>query len=299
MGGAKGAQKGKSQGHTLPRERLTAEKFGGTVLAWKGKYGWIQPSEEVAHEKASLHNGALFASKDDLVGIEALEIGAPVEFHIWEDESGLGADEIEQTGEGTPAPAGAAKGGWQGGAKGAGAKGFAAKGAGAKGFGVKGAGMKGPAAWGADDWGGAASAKGWGMAKGMAKGGAKGWALTEERPVMSNFTKTSDAKGFGKGKEGKEGKNGKSKMGGKGHLLPRTRISEEKFAGTVAGWKGKYGWIVPSEEISHEKSGKNGGKLFVSKDDLVEVEELTEGSTVMFHIWEDSSGLGAEEVEVA
>jgi len=31
-------------------------------------------------------------------------------------------------------------------------------------------------------------------------------------------------------------------------------------------------------------------------DDLEGATELTEGATVEFHIWEDSSGLGAEEV---
>merc|ERR1712039_951235 len=70
-GGKFGKGKGKSKdpnrgkGHTLPRERITAEKFMGTVIAWKGKYGWIQPAEEIQHEKASKHKGGLFAGKDD------------------------------------------------------------------------------------------------------------------------------------------------------------------------------------------------------------------------------------------
>merc|ERR1719343_198337 len=95
-------------------------------------------------------------------------------------------------------------------------------------------------------------------------------------------------KGKGKGKDSNRGK---------GHLLPRTRISAEKFAGTVMDWKGKYGWIKPEEEIQHEKATKHQGRLFVSKDDLEGgVEELAPGTTVEFHIWEDASGLGAEEV---
>merc|ERR1740121_629684 len=98
-------------------------------------------------------------------------------------------------------------------------------------------------------------------------------------------------KGMDKGK----GK-GKSKEGGKGHLLARTRITAEKFSGTVEGWKGKYGWIKPSEEISHEKASLKRGSLFVSSNDLQGVAELTEGAMVQFHIAEDSSGLCAEEV---
>merc|ERR1712151_835277 len=72
--------------------------------------------------------------------------------------------------------------------------------------------------------------------------------------------------GFGKGGKGGEkgGKNGKK---GQGHTLERKRITADKFLGTVAAWKGKYGWITPAEEIHHEKADKTKG-LFVSSSDL-------------------------------
>merc|ERR1719253_631873 len=97
-------------------------------------------------------------------------------------------------------------------------------------------------------------------------------------------------KGKGKGKGKKY-----SEEGGKGHLLPRTRISAEKFMGTVSAWKGKYGFIKPNEEIEHPLAKKHHGGIFVGKDD-VQGGVLTQGAQVEFHIWEDSSGLGAEEV---
>jgi len=139
---------------------------------------------------------------------------------------------------------------------------------------------KGAFAWGGKD----AGAQPW---------GGKGWTP----PVV---TKTMDSGKWGKGKfdgAGAKGK-GKGKDGhkGKGHLLARTRISADKFLGTVITWKGKYGWIQPAEEIPHEKAAKNKGSLFVSMDDVMHVTELTPGATVEFHIWEDSTGLGAEEV---
>merc|ERR1712060_561946 len=112
--------------------------------------------------------------------------------------------------------------------------------------------------------------------------GGKGWTP----PAV---TKTIDSGKWGKGKV-------KDSTKGKGHLLPRTRITAEKFLGTVSTWKGKYGWIQPAEEIPHEKAAKNKGSLFVSMDDILGVTELTPGATVEFHIWEDSTGLGAEEV---
>jgi len=276
-GGCKGKGKGKGKGspelgkgHTLPKVRISAEKFTGTVSAWKGKYGWIQPAETIEHEKANMHNGGLFVSMDYVIGRTDLEVGAPVAFHICEDESGLGAEEVVQTG---PAPRGAAA---------------AAKGQQGKGF------AKGPAFAKGKDAGKASSKGAYGgkpAAAAPAAWGGKGWTA----PAA---TKPMDSGKWGKGKfdNGKGKGKGKDGMKGKGHTLPRTRITAEKFLGTVIAWKGKYGWIQPAEEIPHEKASKNKGGLFVSMDDIMGVQELTAGATVEFHIWEDSTGLGAEEV---
>mmetsp|Transcript_141347 Transcript_141347/g.451452 ORF Transcript_141347/g.451452 Transcript_141347/m.451452 type:complete len:325 (+) Transcript_141347:125-1099(+) len=279
-GKGKGKSKGSAEGgkgHTLPRVRISAEKFSGEVSAWKGKYGFITPSEQIEHEKASLHNGSLFFSKDDFEGSGDIEVGASVQFHICEDDSGLGAEEVVQVG---PAPKGAGKG-----------KGGKDNG---KGFGkaaTKGSSWAAPAmgaSWGATQYAAPAKGSSWSQTQYASPKGVKGWS------------DTGSDKGKGKGwfdkGMGKGGKDGKDGNKGKGHMLPRTRISAEKFTGTVNAWKGKYGWIQPAEEIGHEKAAKHKGGLFVSKDDLVGAEALTEGSTVEFHIWEDASGLGAEEV---
>lgn len=276
----KGFSKGKKppsaeggKGHTLPRVRISAEKFSGVVAAWKGKYGWIDPAEPIEHEKASLRNGSLFFGVADIEGADMLAEGTPVEFHICEDDSGLGAEEVVATGS---APKGSGKGK-------APAKGLWK---GAQSAPVKVAAWSAPAKGAAAAWG-----KGGAAFAAPAKG-VKGWAAA---PVKGAAGKGAAA--FGKGKDtfgkGKEKGTGKK---GKGHTLPRTRISAEKFTGVVNAWKGKYGWIQPSEEIAHEKAAKNNGQLFGGKDDLIDIEELTPGATVEFHIFEDSSGLGAEEI---
>jgi len=287
--GCKGKGKGKgkdaSPGHTLPRTRISAEKFTGTVFDWKGKYGWIQPAEEIEHEKAAQRGGRLFASIDDIIGAQSLDVGAEVEFHICEDEAGLGAEEVVQTGAGKPQAAGGKSGskggwskdGWKGGSKGS--PWDSAKG-GAKG-----------SPWDSAKGG----AKGWSpwtpaAAKGWAPAAAMGWAPAT---VMGGW----DAKGKGgKGKDAKGKGKSKSKEAGKGHLLPKTRITADKFTGTVSAWKGKYGWITPAEEVAHEKASLHNGGIFVSSNDLIGITELTVGATVEFHIAEDSSGLAAEEV---
>mmetsp|Transcript_974 Transcript_974/g.1248 ORF Transcript_974/g.1248 Transcript_974/m.1248 type:complete len:295 (-) Transcript_974:43-927(-) len=263
--GGKGKAKGKGEGgkgHMLPRTRISAEKFGGTIVSWKGKYGWIEPGEEIQHEKASLRNGNLFFGKDDLIDIDFPAEGTPVLFHICEDDSGLGAEEVEATG---PPPKGKGKG-----------KGKSS----APSWGAGKAAGKAVNSWGSS-WQSQKTSSVPAAFAGKGKGGVKGWSSD----------KGAD-KGKGKGKA--KGKFDENK--GKGHLLPRTRITAEKFEGIVAAWKGKYGWVTPNEEIPHEKANAHRGGIFVSKDDLVDIEELTPGATVEFHIWEDSSGLGGEEV---
>jgi cold shock CspA family protein len=310
-GKAKGKTDTKTQGHTLPRTRVSAEKFSGVVTAWKGKYGWIKPAEEIEHEKASLRNGSLFVSINDIFDVGELHPGAPCEFHIWEDETGLGAEEVVETGPPDPSAipedkGKGAKGGAKSPGKAAGKAPVSSNGwGGDKGYGDKGYGKapskafskgwsepyggKGKDAWGGgkDSWSyGGKGKDSWGAGKDSWGAGKDSYGKGKG-PLQSAVSK-------GKSDKGKDGK-GSGKRG-KGHLLPRTRISAEKFQGTVSAWKGKYGWIKPVEEIEHEKAKAHKGGVFVSMDDLEGVTELTEGATVEFHIWEDSSGLGAEEV---
>merc|ERR1712151_740140 len=111
-------------------------------------------------------------------------------------------------------------------------------------------------------------------------------------------------KGEGKGKDKGKGKGkdeGKGKGKGKrpsGPELERTRVTEDLVTGEVESWRGKYGFIVPTIPIEHEKASKKEGKLYVSMSDLTGgLEELTVGALCQFHVYEDASGcLGAEEV---
>merc|ERR1712039_505098 len=74
--GAKGAPKGgkdaskggkgkRAPGHTLERERLTADKFCGEVLEWKGKFGYIMPAEPIDHPAAQKREGKVWVSISD------------------------------------------------------------------------------------------------------------------------------------------------------------------------------------------------------------------------------------------
>lgn len=93
-GKGKGKGKGKKgNGHKLPRTRITFEPVTGEVLEWKGKFGWIQPTVAIDHEKAAKHEGKVFISMADLLGATELTPGTLCQFHVFVDPAGLGAEE--------------------------------------------------------------------------------------------------------------------------------------------------------------------------------------------------------------
>merc|ERR1719208_58212 len=79
--------------------------------------------------------------------------------------------------------------------------------------------------------------------------------------------------------------------------LPRQRITQVAITGEVLDWKGGYGWLKPHAEIQHPMAIKRGGRLFLSKADIPPDLQLGLGTVLQFHVYEDASGLGAEEVQ--
>ncbi|CAJ1434575.1 unnamed protein product, partial [Effrenium voratum] len=78
----------------------------------------------------------------------------------------------------------------------------------------------------------------------------------------------------------------------------RTRVSENRFTGTVLSWKGRFGWIRPEKRINHEEAAKHGGRVYVHISDVEGRQELSENSRVSFLAYGDGDGLGAEQVRV-
>eukprot|EP00927_Polykrikos_kofoidii_P024048 TRINITY_DN2194_c0_g2_i1.p1 TRINITY_DN2194_c0_g2~~TRINITY_DN2194_c0_g2_i1.p1 ORF type:complete len:193 (-),score=38.03 TRINITY_DN2194_c0_g2_i1:50-628(-) len=94
--GKKGKGKGKRgpSGPHLARQRITQEPVTGEVIEWKGKYGWINPTVPVDHEKSARHQGKIFVSITDLVGgAQQLTAGSLCQFHVFVDDNGLGAED--------------------------------------------------------------------------------------------------------------------------------------------------------------------------------------------------------------
>lgn len=75
------------------REQVTSDFVTGTVLEWKGKFGWIKPDVPVEHEFSTWRDGKVWVSQKDLSGLEELSEGQRVRFKVYVDPSGLGAEE--------------------------------------------------------------------------------------------------------------------------------------------------------------------------------------------------------------
>eukprot|EP00435_Cladocopium_sp_Y103_P072612 s462_g40.t2 len=82
----------KPGGPTLPRTRVSTYQHLGQVWEWRGNYGWILPFEQVKHPKAGMRQGRIFVSRTDLANSRDLMPGTFVQFQIFEDEQGLGAE---------------------------------------------------------------------------------------------------------------------------------------------------------------------------------------------------------------
>mmetsp|Transcript_53268 Transcript_53268/g.147584 ORF Transcript_53268/g.147584 Transcript_53268/m.147584 type:complete len:206 (-) Transcript_53268:219-836(-) len=87
-------------GPNLPRTRSDSETRLGTVLEWRGKFGWIQPLEPIEHPLAHKHGGRVYVAKQDILsnsGImgAGLTPGQTVQFRVYSDASGLGAEQCQ------------------------------------------------------------------------------------------------------------------------------------------------------------------------------------------------------------
>merc|ERR1719160_51184 len=48
------------------REILHEEPLLGTIVQWRGKFGWVKPDDEIEHPMAKKHQGDLFAGQADI-----------------------------------------------------------------------------------------------------------------------------------------------------------------------------------------------------------------------------------------
>jgi len=76
------------------RIRVTPSHIAGRVTQWKGTYGWIEPQCVIEHPDIDKHRGRIFIHAEDTVPKwRSLTVGSLVEFYLYYDGEGLGAED--------------------------------------------------------------------------------------------------------------------------------------------------------------------------------------------------------------
>lgn len=99
------------QASTDGRERIHNLRLKGTVTKWFGKFGWIQPTDSIDHPLANRHRGEIHVKAEDTFPGQVLKKDAFVDFLVYADKAGLGADKVRicpKPGAPSGAPAAAA-----------------------------------------------------------------------------------------------------------------------------------------------------------------------------------------------
>jgi len=90
-----GSRNGGKAGQNPPRKRISSERFAGVITEWKQTWGWVKAAKTVRHPK--IGDGRIYVHKDDVgFNMSGLPKNLPVEFFVYEDSRGLGAQEVRQ-----------------------------------------------------------------------------------------------------------------------------------------------------------------------------------------------------------
>eukprot|EP00933_Yihiella_yeosuensis_P049421 TRINITY_DN4631_c0_g1_i1.p1 TRINITY_DN4631_c0_g1~~TRINITY_DN4631_c0_g1_i1.p1 ORF type:complete len:453 (-),score=123.87 TRINITY_DN4631_c0_g1_i1:115-1473(-) len=83
----------KTAENALPRTSVSHVRHTGEVTKWiVGKFGWIKPAQPINHPAASKHNGLVYFKAGDVGGGSVIEVGSHVDFLVYLDATGLGAE---------------------------------------------------------------------------------------------------------------------------------------------------------------------------------------------------------------
>jgi hypothetical protein len=77
------------------RRRVHNNRLKGEVVIWCGKFGMIKPSVPIPHPTAKKHQGLVRVQSEDAFAGAVLAKGVTVEFHLYENKAGLGADMVK------------------------------------------------------------------------------------------------------------------------------------------------------------------------------------------------------------
>jgi hypothetical protein len=254
------------------KEKVLPQRIIGKVKEWKGKFGWVVPDVKVQHAEAAKHGGKIYLAHED-VEDEISGVGASVSFFVYSDGNGLGAMHAR------PAKAGTTTATANGGAKQLSAT-------------PKMAAKKLNAA---PKMSAVSAARKLNAAPKMAPKTQQKTAPKATPKATPKAKLAVKASQFVKAKKQVEQKKEK---GPSGPSLARERITSDFVTGEIVDWKRTFGWIKLSEAVEGVDAEK-AEKIYCHKKDFAEGGSTDKGTSVIFHLYQDSSGLGAEECSAA
>jgi len=78
------------------RSRVTKVAITGEIVEWRGRYGWLKSHATIQHAASKKHGGKIFVSKSEFADPNLhLEEGTVLQFHVYEYQNGLGAEEVQ------------------------------------------------------------------------------------------------------------------------------------------------------------------------------------------------------------
>mmetsp|Transcript_25231 Transcript_25231/g.58072 ORF Transcript_25231/g.58072 Transcript_25231/m.58072 type:complete len:455 (+) Transcript_25231:96-1460(+) len=249
------------------REAVLLEPITGTCSKSFGKVAFITPDQAIDHPMADQRKGSIYVHQQDVEGDEVILPGAKVEFTVYTDEKGLGAENLRILSQGDGEQE-------------------------AFGKNRRRDRTKKPQTQKTDT----------AVTKVGTNRGVKKVVKEEEKEAEERAQrKGGKSKGKGKGKQKPAGKKDKpADKGPSGPNLPRERIIDGPIVGEIVNWKRTFGWIKPAEDIDHDLFKKHEGRIYIHKKDItIEGDAKPEvGQSVQFYCYQDASGLGAEECMV-
>eukprot|EP00929_Paragymnodinium_shiwhaense_P018534 TRINITY_DN12937_c0_g1_i1.p1 TRINITY_DN12937_c0_g1~~TRINITY_DN12937_c0_g1_i1.p1 ORF type:complete len:504 (+),score=189.20 TRINITY_DN12937_c0_g1_i1:97-1608(+) len=219
-----------SGGGASRRQKVGGARLMGKVAEWKGKYGWILPTQPLKHPEAAKHKGKLYFAQED-VSAELSGVGCMVSFSLYKDGGGLGAQDVRPAGKAVQTPA-----------------------------------LKGKSQTPA--------------VKGK-------WVKKDSQTLVKQKLKTKQQQGNNK------------KSGAAPDKSKRTPVSSTSMAGTVISSRNDtVAFIRPDEQINHPKMNDSKyGHVYLHKDD-VQGDFPKVGASVLFFVYEDPAGIGADNCQV-
>lgn len=79
----------------LERKRVGEGRLSGLITEVKGHMAWIQPLSKILHPQAKRHWGLVYLAQKDIAETKNLKEGGIVDFLVYEDSDGLGAEDCK------------------------------------------------------------------------------------------------------------------------------------------------------------------------------------------------------------